>query len=178
MRTDIVFTLTGPDKIGIVEDVTKVLLGLDGNVDTSRMARLGGEFAILMLVSLPAEKRTDIEPAFAHLAEQGYRVSVSETDPARAQTNAGWLAYQVEVQGADHEGIIHDVAAGLSQCGINIESLTTGITRAPMSGTPLFTMTALVMVPPGLADSDWMEALDETGRESGVDIKVSVADQA
>lgn len=176
MRTSIVFTLTGPDKIGIVEDVTKVMLSLDGNVDTSRMARLGGEFAILMLVAVPADKVGDVEPAFAHLAEQGYRISVSETEPVRAQANAGGLPYQVEVHGADHEGIIHEVAAGLSQCGINIESLTTATTRAPMSGTPLFTMTALVMVPANMTDGDWVDALDEIGRRTGVDIKVSAAE--
>ena len=49
MRKNIVFTLTGSDKIGIVEEVTKVFLDHNGNVETSRMARLGGEFAILML---------------------------------------------------------------------------------------------------------------------------------
>ncbi len=57
MRTDIVFTLTGTDRIGIVEEVTGVLLGLEGNVETSRMVRLGGEFALLMLVSLPDRAR-------------------------------------------------------------------------------------------------------------------------
>ena len=55
MDTNIVFTLTGPDRIGLVEHVTRLMLGLDGNVETSRAVRLGGEFAILMLVTLPAE---------------------------------------------------------------------------------------------------------------------------
>ena len=59
MRTSIVLTLTGPDRVGIVEDVTGILLAVDANVDTSRMAHLGGEFAILMLLSMPAERVTN-----------------------------------------------------------------------------------------------------------------------
>ena len=53
MRKNIVFTLTGTDRTGLVEEITKLLLDLGGNVETSRMARLGGEFAVLMLVSIP-----------------------------------------------------------------------------------------------------------------------------
>ena len=56
MRTDIVMTLTGPDRVGIVEELTEALLGVRANVETSRMARLGGEFAVLMLVSVPSER--------------------------------------------------------------------------------------------------------------------------
>ena len=63
MQRNLVLTLTGPDRIGIVEGVTKLLVDRDGNVEMSRMARLGGEFAILMLVSyrptrLPGWRRT------------------------------------------------------------------------------------------------------------------------
>ena len=53
MKRNFVLTLTGPDRIGIVDRVTGLLLDRGGNVETSRMARLGGEFAVLMLVSLP-----------------------------------------------------------------------------------------------------------------------------
>ena len=55
MKRNLVLTLTGPDRIGIVDRVTGLLLDRGGNVETSRMARLGGEFAVLMLVSLPSE---------------------------------------------------------------------------------------------------------------------------
>jgi len=65
MRTNIVFTLTGPDRIGIVESVTKMLLGHGANVESSRMTRLGGEFAMLMLVSMPEQPASldgDVRP--------------------------------------------------------------------------------------------------------------------
>jgi glycine cleavage system transcriptional repressor len=175
MRSDIVFTLTGPDRVGIVEEVTGILLVLGGNVETSRMTRLGGEFAILMLVAIPSERVAELEGAFAGLVEQGYKMTAGATKPEPG-LHEGWLPYRIEVHGADHEGIIHQVARGLAQRGINIESAETGTTRAAVSGTPLFFMTADVLVPPGLAGTGWETDLDEAARQANVDITVSAGE--
>lgn len=175
MRTTIVFTLTGPDRVGIVEEVTDLFLALDGNVETSRMARLGGEFAILMLVTLPAEQVGRLDETLQHLTEHGYRVTASETKPAPVEAAQGWISYRIQVSGADHEGIIHNIAAGLSRQGINIESMDTGTSRAPITGTQLFSMTALVAVPSNLAQTDWIAALKEAGDRSNVDVLVTPA---
>jgi len=173
MRSNIVFTLTGPDRIGIVESVTKMFLDHGGNVESSRMARLGGEFAILMLVSLPEERSAGLERDIEALVARGYKVTTSRTEQKDAGMHSGWLPFKIEVEGADHEGIIHEVARYLSERGINIESMETGVGYAPVSATPLFTMTAIVAVPPGLAGGDWEAALQNTGELLNVDIRVS-----
>ncbi len=173
MRTNIVFTLTGPDRVGIVEAVTGMLLEHGGNVEASRMTRLGGEFAMLVLVSLPPGRLADLERAIEKLTGQGYKVTTSRTEPRQAETPPGWLPYQIEVEGADHEGIVHEVARYLSERGINIESMETGVTPAPLSGTPLFTMTAMVAVPPALADQKWQADLEGVGNRLNVEITVS-----
>lgn len=176
MRTDIVLTLTGPDRVGIVEEVTGVLLDLGGNVGTGRMARLGGEFAILMLVSLPAVRLEALDAAFAPLADSGYKISMSPTEPAPGVTEAEATTYRIDVTGADHEGIIHEIARGLSAQGINIESAETGTIEAPVSGVPLFFMSALVSVPDDLEEAEWLASLDEAAGHAGVDIEVAAAE--
>jgi glycine cleavage system transcriptional repressor len=176
MTTNIVFTLTGPDRVGLVEEVTRAMLRLDGNVETSRAVRLGGEFAILMLVTLPAESADALDEAFAHLTSGGYRITVGETDESYEQAYHGWKPYRVEVNGADHEGIIHDIAHGLSTRGINIESMDTETTAASVSGAPLFHMTALVMVPPTLDESAWVGQLEEAAAQANVDVSVKPAE--
>jgi glycine cleavage system transcriptional repressor len=173
MLTNIVLTLTGTDRIGIVESVTKMLLDHGGNVETSRMARLGGEFAMLMLVSMPSEQLVGLEKDVEKLIAQGYTVTTSRTGKSYAETHPGWLPYQIEVHGADHEGIVHQVARYLSERGINIESMDTETVRAPVSGSPLFSMSAIVVVPPTLAGKDWEAALEDVGHHLNVDIKVS-----
>jgi len=169
MSTGIVITLTGPDRVGIVEEVTRITLGLGGNVETSRMVRLGGEFAVLMLTSMPAEE-SQVEAAFAPLVSQGYRLTVSATAPAPASSVA---LYTVEVLGADHEGIIHEIARNLAAAGINIESMETGTVPSPITGTPLFAMKALVAVPASNGSDSWIGAVEEAGSQANVDVTVT-----
>jgi glycine cleavage system transcriptional repressor len=172
MSTEMVLTLTGPDRVGIVEEVTSALLGLGGNVGASRMARLGGEFAILMHVSLTDTSPADFERAFEHLVEQGYRVGITPAAQAASQPHPTWLPYVIEVQGADHEGIVHELARGLSDFGINIESMDTWTSEAPLTGTLLFHMTAKVSVPPTLQDTGWEAEIADAGRRANVDVEV------
>jgi glycine cleavage system transcriptional repressor len=175
MQKNIVMTFSGHDRIGIVEAVTEVIAKRSGNVESSRMARLGGEFVMLMLFSLPEQGVADLEQDFKELRGEGYLISLRPTENKHAEKFTGWLPYEIEVLGADHEGIIHQITQHLSKEGINIENMETGTVSAPMSGTPLFTMQALVLVPPRLAFRQWSDALDEIGSQLNVNIKVSMA---
>ncbi|MDR3637252.1 MAG: ACT domain-containing protein [Isosphaeraceae bacterium] len=167
-----VLTLTGPDRIGIVDRVTGVLLGRRGNVETSRMARLGGEFAVLMLVSMPADQFSGLSHDLEALIAEGYRVTTTQAEQSYAEAHPGWLPYRIEVQGADHEGIIHQVAHYLSRQGISIESMESGTTTAPVSGSPLFTMTSEVVVPPALSGVDWAGGLQQVAGQLNLEVRV------
>lgn len=175
MRRDLVLTLTGPDRVGIVEDLTGLLVARDGNVEVSRMARLGGEFAVLMLVSLPDEQVAGLESDLERLAARGYKVTATRAHQPHAEAHAGWDPYRIEVRGADHEGIIQEVARYLSHRGINIESMESETAPAPISGVPLFTMTAEVVVPPELAGIDWEAGLEELSGQLNLEILVARA---
>ena len=175
MQTEIVLTFTGPDRVGIVEDVTAALLEIEGNVGASRMANLGGEFAILSLVTLPQHQLARFDEAFAGLVAQGYRVVYCETVRTDVPVHEGWMPYRIEVSGADHEGIVHEVAAGLARRGITIESAETDTSSAPVTGTTLFSMDAVVLVPPELDDTLWRGDLLEAAGRSNVDIDVTPA---
>jgi glycine cleavage system transcriptional repressor len=173
MPRNFVLTLTGPDKIGFVNEVTRLLLDRGGNVETSRMTRLGGEFAILMLVSMPDDQFAGMEADLEGLTARGYKVTTTRVEPTHAEAHRGWLPYRIEVRGSDHEGIIHEVAHYLSQHNINIESVDSETTPAPMSGLPLFTMTAHVVVPPDLPEADWEDGLTDIGGHMNLDIQVT-----
>jgi glycine cleavage system transcriptional repressor len=176
MQTNLVLTLTGPDRIGIVENVTGLLVARGGNVEVSRMARLGGEFAILMLVSIPAEHVADLETDLESLSAQGYKVTTTLVRPTRAEVHSDWIPHRIEVHGADHEGIIQEVAHFLSQRGINIEAMDSETTPAPISGVPLFIMTAEVAVPPNLAGQGWEAGLEDLSSHLNVEIRVARVD--
>jgi len=173
MQKTFVLTVTGPDRIGFVDEVTGLLVERGGNVETSRMARLGGEFAVLMLVSMPTEHFSSLAGDLESLAARGYKVTTTPADRTYAEAHAGWLPYRLEVQGADHEGIIHEIAHYLSEQGINIESVDSESSPAPTSGAPLFAMMARVIVPPSLSGKSWETGLEEIGDRLNLDIHVS-----
>jgi glycine cleavage system transcriptional repressor len=173
MRTNMVLTLNGHDRVGIVDQVTKLVLEFAGNVEASRMARLGGEFAMLMLISIESDKYESLKNGIQALEHDNYTVATCQTKQADTANYTGWIPFQVEVSGADHEGIIHHITHFLAQRNINIEAMDTSMIKAPMSGTPLFMMTAVVVTPPSLRLKDWQDEIIHVGDEMNVDISVT-----
>lgn len=169
-----VLSLTGSDRIGVVEHVTELILECGGDVQASRMARLGGEFAMLLLVSIPDTEAGTLSNKVETLSGEGFKVTFTETEWGVAARRGDWMPYQIEVRGANHEGIIHEIAEHLSEQGINIESIETNVVPAPMSGAPLFTMDAIVVVPPGLPKSKWQDELEEVSDRLNVEVEMSL----
>lgn len=172
MTRNFVLTMTGADRIGIVEDLTRRLLEHGGNVETSRMARLGGEFAVLMLVSMPEDRFATLDDDLRELASQGCKLTTAPTELSLAESRPGWLPFRIEVEGADNEGIIHRVARQLSFRGISIESMETETATGPFGAVPLFNMSARVAVPPDLDDPGWADSLSAIGDEMNLEIRV------
>lgn len=173
MRTYCIITLVGRDEVGIVDQVTKIVLDQKGNVEESRMAHLGGEFAMLMLVSMDEVNTENLNKSIQSFKDKGYEVYVRETSEQTSDRFKGWLPFRIVVSGADHEGIIYTIAHDLAQKQINIESMDTNTTAAPMSGTLLFTMSAIIVVPPQLDYHEWRESLYKTADQVNVNIEVS-----
>ena len=172
MNKNLVISLIGHDRIGLVEELSKLVVESQGNIEASRMAHLGGEFATLMFVTLPSESYEDLTLKVNKLTAEGFKVIITETKHQDPSNYTGWLPYQIEVSGADHEGIIHKVSHQIAGFGINIESMDTNVVKAPISGTPLFTLNAVVSVPPELTYHDLNEKLQAVGDELNVDIEV------
>jgi glycine cleavage system transcriptional repressor len=172
MRKQLVLTAVGRDRPGIVEEFTKLILHFDGNIEASRMVRLGGDMAMLVFVSAPEDRVFELRKAVddLHYTKFDVLTRLSEVDDDTDEPQEGRCT--ITVLGADHMGIINQVAQYLSEQGINLESMHTEVSAAPMSGTPLFTMSAEVVVPPRLAIEDLREAMEFIGDEMGIDTKV------
>ena len=176
MKRFLVVTITCPDRPGIVERVTDVLVAHGGNWEESRLARLGGDFAGIVMVSVQPERVEELTNALASLANHEMTVAVKSTSPM-AVKREGHMLYLLRLEGADHEGIVHDVSAYLAKQGINVESMETELVAAPMSAAPLFHMEALLEVPPSLTVEDLRKNLLLIGDQLGVDIEVVPASE-
>ena len=172
MQRHLVITSTGPDRPGLLRRVTEVLVAHGANLEESRMAQLGGEFAAIMLVSAPEERVGALNDDLADLEErEGLKVVVKPTSRGPGPYQ-GYLPYQVVLSGADHQGIVHAVADFLAGQGINIESLDTDVVNAPVTGAALFSMRAVVQAPPAISFRVLKARLAEIADRLGVDIDV------
>lgn len=170
----LVITTVGPDRRGIVEKVTQIMVSHQANIEESRMARLGGEFAVIMLLSLPEEKRVGLLAGLEALQTFDLTVFSRPTSLTRLEKFQGFVPYEISVVGADHEGIVHSVARYLFEEQIQVESMDTHISRAPNTGTPIFSMYALVAVPPSVTLPALRQKLAGLADDLGVDIEVKL----
>lgn len=172
MKNHLLITAVGEDRPGIVAHLAEVFVKNGANLEESRMAVLGGEFAVIVLVSLSSGSSEGLHRGLEALKAEGIAVSVKNTSPSNREKFAGYSTYAISVNGADHEGIVHRISLFLRDRGINIQSVETGIVNAPETGTPLFCMTATVQAPPSISLDELKRNLNAIGNEECVDVSV------
>jgi glycine cleavage system transcriptional repressor len=124
-------------------------------------------------VSIPAERLDGLKNELDNLKDETISVSVKATSAHDPKRFAGHTRYEIDLTGADHEGIVHKVSAWLHEQAINILSMSTEVVSAPMTGTPLFCMNAVVVVPTSLSEKELQNELNNIGGQENVEIKVA-----
>ncbi len=172
MKNHLVITAVGEDRPGIVAHLAEVFVKNSANMEESRMAILGGEFAVIGLVTVPSEAIDGLNRDLDALKSEGISVTVRNTRPLSTERFAGYTTYTISVSGADHEGIVHRISMFLRDRAINIQSVETGIVNAPETGSPLFCMSGTVQVPPSISLQELQKNLNAIGDEECVDVKI------
>ena len=139
--------LVGKDRLGIVDDVSTLLFSVGANIEDSRMAVMGGCFSIMTLFSCTKKQLKDIRTDLKGLEDMGFETSLHRAeDPAIAPKRAA-LPLKIELAAMDHPGIVQKVVRTLRQHNVNIQSMNTEVTRAPLSGAPMFGLNLEAAVP-------------------------------
>lgn len=148
MNKLLVLSAMGADKPGIVKALSKAVADCEGNISESRMAVLGGEFAVIMLVSAAEANLARLEEHLPQLErELGLHLFGKRTQTREAGATA--VPYRVEVIAMDHPGIVHEVTDFFARHDVNIETLETSNYAAPHTGTMMFSLEMEVGVPTG-----------------------------
>lgn len=144
-RTYLVLTALGPDRPGLVSELASAIHAAGANLEDSRMAILGGEFALLLLLSGDESSASAVERAAGPLGEKlGLRLISKRT--GRGEKKA-FMPYRITVSGFDRPGIVLLVSDILARRGVNVASLQSRLEYVPESGTPLFVLEAELQVP-------------------------------
>jgi glycine cleavage system transcriptional repressor len=156
-----VLTAVGADRSGLVEEVSEFLFERGCSIEDSRMANLQGQFAMVMLVAGPEEAIEKVSAEVDALAS-GTGIHARLTPVAEATTpTAASVPCRFAGSALDQPGLVHRVAEVFRHFDANIETMETTLGAAPITGAPLFEMTAVVAIPASVS----MQALrDELGR--------------
>ncbi|MFK8051781.1 MAG: glycine cleavage system protein R [Woeseiaceae bacterium] len=142
----LVISAVGPDRTGVVHDLTQVVMKNDGNILESRMTALGSEFAMLLLVSGHWHTISKLEQALDAFAEQAdLKLSLRSTSSKKGTSDK--LPYACDLICMDQEGIVFNVSGFFSARSIEIAELNTKSYAAAHTGTPMFNIQANLGVP-------------------------------
>ena len=143
MQIPLVMTLIGPDRTGLVESVARTVAEHGGNWLESRMCRLGGEFAGILRIEIPAEKKAPLLAALEKIS--GLHVVIHPDETKTAPVNARQT--KLEIVGSDRPGIVREITSALARAEVNVEEFSSEVVSAPMSGETLFKASARLQLP-------------------------------
>src|SRR5437763_9319188 len=106
--TDLVLTLIGPDRPGLVQAVAGIVADHGGSWLESRMAHLAGKFAGILRAEVPEERVRSVVEALGKLEGRGLKVVTEVAAPA--QRSAADRPMELEVVGLDRPGIVREIS--------------------------------------------------------------------
>lgn len=172
MVKNVVLTLVAPDRPGLVEKVSGVVAGHEGNWLESRMTRLGGQFAGIVRIVIPPAQQGGLAAALQALNAQGILISVHEDTSPGTVTSPAQIK-MLELVGHDRPGIVSQISSALARFRINVEDLQTECSSAAMSGESLFKATAKLAIPPDVDMAKVRETLEDIASDLIVDISLA-----
>lgn len=150
MQEYLVISAIGEDKPGIINALSKIATQYHCNILDTRMAVLGGEFALLMMISgQPADLESATPVLEASATQQGLTTIFKRTRPRPPRASS--RPYRVEVVAIDQPGIVTEIAGFFSSRDMNIEEMETGTYAAAHTGTPMFSLEMTINIPSTVA---------------------------
>lgn len=145
-----VLSFFGPDRPGIVHEVSQFIFDRGGNIEDSRAVKLRGQFAGMMLVEARQEAMGRLTTELANFARQASLQADLRPADSAATTDkeyASGLPYRLTATGVDQPGLVNRLTHLLRDLGANVESLDTRLTAAPYTGAAVFEIELVLTAP-------------------------------
>lgn len=132
----LMLTLVGKDQPGIVAEVSRVLFEMKGNLGEASMTRLGGNFTIMLMASIP-EKISSVKEKLQPVCDKlGLFFHLDEIEAGLHQHIEPDV--RISIHGSDKAGIVALATDALSEAGLNILNLESDVGGYPES--PVYVM--------------------------------------
>lgn len=171
MQEYLVISAIGEDRPGIINGLSQTATECGCNILDTRMTVLGGEFAIIMLISGDGEQIAAAEAKIPDTAESFALTAILKRTSPRQPANTS-CPYKVVVVSLDHPGIVREIAGFFSEKQINIEEMETGTYAAAHTGSPMFSLEMAIQVPAAVALGALKEAFINFCDEKNLDASI------
>lgn len=162
----LILTIIGKDKAGLVEQLAKVVNSHNGNWMASNLSHLAGYFAGIIQVEVPEAALADLVAALQQLTDLDIRVQHGEHSELNKAQQLKFV-----ITGNDRPGIVQELSAILLHKGANIIAFESSRQSAPNWGVPLFNAETTVQLPAGLSRDDLIRALEAIAADIIVDLE-------
>jgi glycine cleavage system transcriptional repressor len=164
-------TAVGSDRVGIADAISEEILKFRCNIEESKMAVLGGEFAMLILVSGEETELAHLEASLPKFAKHAH-LTLSIKQTRGAEPIAAGRLYRIETTSIDTPGIVHAVTDLLKAYRVSIDELESEVSGAPFAGNPMFHMTIRVIIPADVQIATLRRALEEISEAQDLDLRL------
>lgn len=169
--------VVGRDRPGIAAALARALFGANANIEDSRMTILGGQFAVMMIVSLP--EGADVDSLAAELERVREELGLESATIREIEDASGDArpapTHVLTVYGADHPGIVASVCESLAAREVNIDDLATRVVGS--EDAPVYTLICELTLPGSLEPSALAADLDGVAVSQGVEVSLRELDQ-
>lgn len=167
MQTKLLITVIGQDQPGLVERISDTVRQQQGNWLESRLSHLGDKFAGLVLAEFAAEDLLAAEKALSELSSASLEIKTEITGACASSE-----LISLQLVGNDKPGIVYEISQKLNQLQVNVESMTSEVESAPVSGGMLFKASLKLSLPQGVTFDEVQTQLETIADDMMVDLAI------
>ncbi len=167
--TQLIITAVGPDRPGIVGEITSFILEDGGNILDTRMVNLRGQFSIIVLIEIQEVNVSKLEKTLNDKSSV-LGLAVNVVPQTLTATRVEGLAYRLKTYSSDQPGIVARLTGLLRSFNINIEELAAWQESAAFAGSPIFLCEIKMTVPSKVSLSSLRSDINKLCNELNCDV--------
>ncbi|MEO6654408.1 MAG: ACT domain-containing protein [Ilumatobacteraceae bacterium] len=167
---ELVLTIIGRDRAGVVASLADVVRFHDGNWKRSELAEIAGTFAGVVVVAIANDRVDEFLTNLLVLRDQGLHVTAQQVEEPTVAPDADEV--RLRLTGDDRPGVVHGISTAISELGISISRLGTVTDLPGEDGGKRFEMTAQLTVPVGADVDAVLDSINEFAVGLGITLDV------
>ncbi|CAM3741978.1 glycine cleavage system protein R [Rheinheimera salexigens] len=162
----LVLTLIGQDKPGLVDHLATVVNENNGNWTASNLSHLAGYFAGILQLEVSEQDLPKLTQALEQITDLDIKIQHGIAHTLNEQQHLRFV-----ITGNDRPGIVRELSSVIKHKGTNIIHFESSKQSAPNWGVPLFTAVATVELPAGVSRNEVVKALEAIATDIVVDVE-------